>query len=619
MKRKFADCSVLAFRSNQDTAKEVHELESLVSECKTSGISTAYTTDKLKKQLIDTRHKMHRLLQDVYRAIEALPMPIDSCAPALEMVQGIAALGGNLKILPLVTSRPRPHTMIQSRYLPYVEGPPHHMEVCFNIPLGADSALLQLTALRARQDLHHTICYNITRAVYKAAVMQHDRELDNMLPVQLCEFEALIIAQQARIFASQKQGDPGWLALAKRSLPRVNLHGSPAACHFIASDVSSVMFDGETLNQLPFDAPGIASACTISQRFLLGAAPPSLDFGVDFTTRCRSIEIVDMDARESVYLCVSTLLGASGLGPHATSQSSVVDAELLESLFPADRPGEATHFTLGELWSRCGYREQFRRFLHCRFDTGAYELDGVLSIKARCIWDTNMATKHNWVEMARHNIPVPVSFLVFRLKFRVETRSAVLMETHHNGYVLVTDADISVNRDAVSGAGVTQRIECQVVVPPEGYETIMHARATGYAVGNGGGVSCRVPIGPGRDVTDGDLFICAVPYDFTPASVHTDITGFPSPVCCSRDYGDAASDYPTAAYYTARYSLGGPSDSVLHIDAKPNDHEPTLAIQACQRNYNPETSQWDLITKGSDAFGERPDLKTYTDQLPMAS
>lgn len=252
-----------------------------------------------------------------------------------------------------------------------------------------------------------------------------------------------------------------------------------------------------------------------------------------------------------------------------------------------------------------------------------------LSDDAIAIYNMDLGQKSTWTDCARQNIPLPVSFLHFRMNIRLETGCVIfLRDGGETGVVLVRDASVQFTRDNSSFMlHVEARFDVTTIIVR--YQNLQLMPDT-YNLRYLGGAGTEFYVAGQTEDEYGDemdvksMHAVAVPYDFEPAQYYTDTTGNVSHSVLAVDSHSAmniaangASQYPTSQFYSqlgVGHGFGAVADARFFeagLDREAENAPTTLAIQACQRVYNPKDNATTLEILGHDAFGSSATPLTY--------
>jgi hypothetical protein len=222
--------------------------------------------------------------------------------------------------------------------------------------------------------------------------------------------------------------------------------------------------------------------------------------------------------------------------------------------------------------------------------------------------------------LLRHNIPFPVGFVLFRLDVRLRVGCCIFLKSGKDtGVVTIKDGRIMYQRDCdrflvYVGSRFTTGI---CIFKPSNIELVPRTFATDYI----GGAGVRLYDNTDENqvqqvkscaIDQADIFVCAVPYYWTPDRSDTDITGKLDPRLVTVDELDDL-HYPTADLYSAHWGKSEHHERAhllwLTTDADAPDVQGryTHAVQGLQRICKVPgvggVTSFDEVIPGKDALG----------------
>jgi hypothetical protein len=216
--------------------------------------------------------------------------------------------------------------------------------------------------------------------------------------------------------------------------------------------------------------------------------------------------------------------------------------------------------------------------------------------------------------LIRCDIPVPISFILFRMHIRVEVSSAIFMVAGpRTGVVVIKDGFLSFTRrqaDFALDVGTRFRT-ATFITNRDNVELVPHAMAKRYL--GGAGTRLYDPNVDCAQYQNGalikDIFVMAVPYAWTPEAVWTDITGRMNPSTYNgapRGISLHHTQFKTCRLYESKWGFNHDQAHIFSAQAMGGlQHTPTLAIQATQRSHSGDPYAVELthITHGHDPMG----------------
>jgi hypothetical protein len=226
----------------------------------------------------------------------------------------------------------------------------------------------------------------------------------------------------------------------------------------------------------------------------------------------------------------------------------------------------------------------------------------------RHVMGLDMSKGSSWKFLAEIDVPLPVSFLMFRPRMRFKTGSMTMLCSGINtGAIVVRDkmVNFTVSNHTRSLEVRASFRAATLVLRPENIEYVPDILSVGYM----GGAGTKFVSYHNRH-SGGDMYAVAVPYNYTPGEFYTDMTGQVSTQILrkndSHGAGGAAFQYPTAEHYAQAYGWNEEADDMVFMcapETQGRNQEPTLMVQAHQKYFNPKTGQCDINVAGKDTYG----------------
>jgi hypothetical protein len=227
-----------------------------------------------------------------------------------------------------------------------------------------------------------------------------------------------------------------------------------------------------------------------------------------------------------------------------------------------------------------------------------------------------------WSTMIDHDIPFPMSFLLFRMHIHVKSGCMLFMKSgEETGSLVIKEASISFQRNTSAfSVYVSSRFDAGAcIAKPQNIFRQQAMACTGYR--GGAGTSLWNPQRDADKFHNGDLtkdvFVMAVPYNYKPKDNWTDITGqMDAAYYASPGYRLSKPMFPTAEAYRQVWQFEHADVNPLMIDDSPLDWKATtLAVQATQRVYSSRAGEGEghsKLIRGHDAFGASGEPLAYS-------
>jgi hypothetical protein len=303
----------------------------------------------------------------------------------------------------------------------------------------------------------------------------------------------------------------------------------------------------------------------------------------------------------------------------------------LNALVSSEEVEELSKFDKGNTYNR----QLFEKILKYQVDAGAAlnylsktpsrEVDVFKTKSNRKKYISHLlnnidATSYDFWEQAMDaDIPVPISFLLFRPYVRVQTGSIVFFRRGDDTAVTTIDrAGVSFKRDTASNTLFVDLhfSAALIVLDPSNTEIAHHCVVKNHY--SGGGVSFYDASAEHPDrassAEEHDLFAVAVPYDFEPANVYTDISGklhqdIPFQAHMEREH------YPTSSVYKDMWNWQ-PNPYEHLIDRHGRDGATTVddvsvCVKSTQFNFDPNSQRCSVQVPGVCPVGHEGDSESY--------
>lgn len=197
-------------------------------------------------------------------------------------------------------------------------------------------------------------------------------------------------------------------------------------------------------------------------------------------------------------------------------------------------------------------------------------------------------TLGNFQYLFNRNIPIPLSFLLFRMNIRVETGSCVFMKTGpETGVCVIKDGAILYEPDASTYAvSVNARFTAGTFIRNSANLTYAPHVASARYLG-GAGVKIKQPHDQNDEESENDILAIAVRYNYKPARFYTDIKGTVSPDICTTTSTEPA--FETADCYEGYlYDAQDYNPFIIRTNGSlPRSQYPRIATQSSQRVWEP--------------------------------
>lgn len=238
------------------------------------------------------------------------------------------------------------------------------------------------------------------------------------------------------------------------------------------------------------------------------------------------------------------------------------------------------------------------------------------------IYEKDLTQCESWTWLAANNIPLPVSFNLFRLNVNLDVGSVIfLRDGAPTGCVVVRNPAVTFTRNnATFTLTVGARFEAGTfIVNNQNLEIVPNTFSVKY---NGGAGTTFHTLSSNDNEYEQDsnksMHACAVPYSHEPSEFYTDITGNVHHRLLALDSSvtsNSGLQYPTAAFYSQKYNLAEPDHGVFDVamatDRSMEGRTHTLAVQACHRVWNEQTKSCNKMVLGHDAFGSTASPMSY--------
>lgn len=249
------------------------------------------------------------------------------------------------------------------------------------------------------------------------------------------------------------------------------------------------------------------------------------------------------------------------------------------------------------------------------FGTGGMEWNTVTQRMA-LLRNVDASQYRFWGTLIRRNVPLPIGFLLFRRRMRVDAGSVIFFKKGgETGVLCIKDCSVTFSRDVASFAlNVGVRLTSNtVIVKPENLELVPHVFLKRYR--DGGAVTF---VQDSKNNANHDIHVVAVPYNHRCRQTYTDISGSLHESIAAGDDSGGGSFYATAEYYARRYGWKA-NQRALHSRRCDADNESGDVLSVCAQSshfrYNASTQRCDLLVSGVCPMGPRADAHNWRSVL----